>query len=96
MDVIAHVYECYNLTGYNQFTWLGATDEAIEGTWVWQYSRQVAVPNWMENEPNNHGDDGEQCSALFTNGKWVDFSCDGSLPFICEITNISGIYIFDC
>jgi hypothetical protein len=38
--------------------WLGATDEAVEGTWVWVTGEPFDYTNWGPGEPNNsHPDD---------------------------------------
>ena len=41
----------FHLTGGN--TWLGATDEIQEGTWVWVTGETWSYSNWDEGEPNN-------------------------------------------
>ncbi len=33
--------------------WIGYTDEATEGQWVWTSGEQSAYTNWAANEPNN-------------------------------------------
>jgi hypothetical protein len=42
----------YKLTGGN--TWLGATDEVNEGTWVWVSGEPWDYTTWREGEPNNY------------------------------------------
>ena len=68
--------------------WLGATDQAVEGTWVWaQSGANVDGPtDWFPGEPNDHGS-GEDCLEVRHNrrkGQWNDISCDQRKPFICQ------------
>ena len=32
--------------------WLGLTDEASEGTWLWASGQEVTYTNWISGEPN--------------------------------------------
>lgn len=49
--------------------------------------------SWSDNEPNNAScmcipfvrcDEGEDCGAINTSGKWQDAVCGSDLPYICE------------
>jgi hypothetical protein len=44
----------YNLTDIGNQTWLGATDEAVEGTWKWVTGEPFDYTNWGLGEPNNN------------------------------------------
>lgn len=37
--------------------WIGLTDQAIEGTWVWRSGEPVAFTAWHSGEPNNLGNE---------------------------------------
>jgi hypothetical protein len=65
--------------------WIGATDAAKEGTWLWVSGKAATYQNWNSGEPSNSGGN-ENCAVLLTSvsGKWNDASCDGEKPFICE------------
>ncbi|XP_001647954.2 C-type lectin 37Da [Aedes aegypti] len=71
--------------------WIGASDLADEGTFVWVATgEEVTYTNWRENEPNNEGGN-EDCiqlayiPALNYHWSWNDNTCAGqSLYFICE------------
>ena len=61
--------------------WIGLTDMAEKGKWVWQHSNQKLGPwsNWGNGEPNKYCDI-ERCTEIWkTSGKWEwnDVSCAG-------------------
>lgn len=70
--------------------WLGATDHAKEGVWVWVDGTPVAYTNWDRGEPSNSRDlkTGETENFLMISkyGKWNDFSenCRVIDGYICE------------
>jgi len=70
--------------------WVGATDQALEGTWhwvddgsvFWQGSASDAVySDWNSNEPN--GRDSSDCMRVLPGGRWADFQCENTLGYIC-------------
>jgi hypothetical protein len=68
--------------------WLGATDAALEGEFVWVTGDLVEFAAWAANEPNNGGTNGEDCAMLINAGNragtWDDRGCGASLPYVCE------------
>merc|ERR1711973_172538 len=57
--------------------WIGLTDFADDGRWIWQESHQVANwTNWQEGEPNNLG--GQDCVIMEQryDHRWDDVYCD--------------------
>ena len=62
--------------------WLGLTDEASEGTWVWASGEAVTYTNWNSGEPNTTSYD----YAYMENGAggWRDNSATGSLRAVLE------------
>ena len=50
--------------------WLGFTDRANEGTFVWENGSNSTYTNWGGNEPNNSGD--EDYAEMYRNGQWND------------------------
>lgn len=66
--------------------WIGFTDSAKEGVWVWDNKEAVSWgPNWATGEPNNSGN--EDCGIISVTGgggKWVDAGCYEIFPYICE------------
>jgi surface protein len=64
--------------------WIGGTDAASEGTWVWSPSNTpLSYFNWANNEPNNiHG--GEDCLLIYGSGSWNDGGCTSTLKYVCQ------------
>lgn len=57
--------------------WIGMTDEAQEGQWVWVTDEPVIYENWNPGEPNDNG--GEDYALIYgslhsNNGHWNDNS----------------------
>lgn len=74
---------------YGDTAWIGGSDMAHEGTFVWLYNNQVfykvgqqldAYSNFALNEPNN-AFGAEDCVSLSHYGDWNDDSCYRQLPF---------------
>ncbi|XP_056151561.1 CD209 antigen-like [Lampris incognitus] len=71
--------------------WIGLTDIEVEGTWVWVNNvTQQETFYWIEGEPNNHGQQGENCAALYSRGDprhtWYDGKCNHHrYNWICEM-----------
>lgn len=52
------VYDTFATFGdTNHYLWIGLTDEAIEGTFVWTTGETVTYTNWAGGEPNDGGSD---------------------------------------
>ncbi|MCA9674093.1 MAG: C-type lectin domain-containing protein [Myxococcales bacterium] len=69
--------------------WMGGTDVAVEGTFVWVTAEAMTYTNWRTGEPNNGGTNGgpENCMVLEADndGTWDDRACGNTYPFFCEI-----------
>ena len=80
----------FNLTANPRFgTWLGATDEAEEGVWVWVDGEVAPYTNWRAGEPNNGfymdvQNTLEHCAEIEAEGTWDDQSCAVIHPYACE------------
>uniref|UniRef100_A0A8D2FIQ2 Mannose-binding protein C n=1 Tax=Theropithecus gelada TaxID=9565 RepID=A0A8D2FIQ2_THEGE len=62
---------------------LGITDEATEGQFMYVTGGRLTYSNWKKDEPNDHGS-GEDCVILLSNGLWNDISCTFSFIAVCE------------
>lgn len=78
-------------------TWIGLSDRATEGTFVWDDGSALAYTNWGQDEPNNGGTGAtyqEDC-AIIAGAKldkgWDDRPCDatevptsGNFAYLCQ------------
>lgn len=71
---------------------LGGSDEAVEGTFVWDDGTPFQLTNWNPGEPNDAGGN-EDCVEIIgaAAGKWNDVPCAptatnglGEYPFVCQ------------
>ncbi len=75
--------------------WIGFTDAALEGTWVWSSGEPVTYTNWDSGEPNNSmppsiGEDYAVLNWNFATGGWNDY--DHQRPdYIASGIIINGI-----
>ncbi len=68
--------------------WIGATDEAQEGAWVWVDGSAMSYKNWNASQPNNKNNN-EHYALLWAaqQGKWADQpnrSTQHKPGFLCE------------
>ena len=70
--------------------WIGLTDTASEGNFVWGSSGAVPLyTNWNSGEPNDYGA-GEDCTELRTDGTWNDMPCTSLFQAVCESPSVTG------
>lgn len=68
--------------------WLGVTDEALEGTWVYADASVATYLPWSAARPD--GDENDNCAQLnwpLGGGTWNDVSCFSARPsqsYVCE------------
>jgi len=65
--------------------WIGATDEADQGRWLWLDGSELAYSDWGDNEPNIEGN--EHAAALVRTDDvsgWNNLPADTELIFLCE------------
>jgi hypothetical protein len=76
-------------------TWVGASDQASEGSWLWVDDGTVfwhdsgtngsavagIYTNWNSDEPN--GSDPSDCMRIIPGAKWADFQCGNTLGYLC-------------
>jgi hypothetical protein len=71
--------------------WIGATDGADEGTWLWVNEEasffevgaatSAGFANWSDGEPNDYDD--SDCLRILTTGEWADWPCESPLGHVC-------------
>ena len=67
-DWLFHTF--YNRNAY----WIGLTDEAVEGTWVWASGQEVTYTNWAPGEPYHASYDYAYLNKTYD--KW--YACPGT------------------
>ena len=67
--------------------WLGLSDIASEGNFVWSDGTTLDYENWRKKEPNNKGNRGEHCVEISKkrDGAWNDKDCDQKRRIVCQI-----------
>lgn len=74
----------------NPYTWLGATDEQVEGVWAWVTGEPFDYTNWAPGEPNNSSNPGELPEHWLGYwgdpyvGQWNDLPDEVTKSFVCE------------
>jgi len=71
--------------------WIGYTDQAVEGVWLWTNGDTTSYTNWnLPWEPNNYMGI-ENCGAIEVawGGKWNDLRCDVMHPAVVETDGTS-------
>ena len=65
--------------------WLGGSDAAAEGTWVFTDGTALThTTAWSDGQPDNRGG-GQACMATnFKGPDWDDAACGESYNFVCE------------
>ncbi|XP_014807490.1 PREDICTED: CD209 antigen-like protein C, partial [Calidris pugnax] len=63
--------------------WLGATDELVEGTWVWTNGQQVNFSYWNTWKKDKEREE-KDCGIIGPGGIWSDARCSHPNRWICE------------
>lgn len=67
----------------NQLAWIGLTDQAKEGEFVWVTGGSPTLMPWSSGEPNSlYG--AEDCGEMRSSGEWNDDRCNAMLTYVCE------------
>lgn len=66
------------------YLWMGATDEKVEGVWIWIDGTTMVYTAWLQGEPSNH--DGSEHYLLCAKGGWSDHPKNSTyvVGYICE------------
>ena len=82
--------EVHDIASHYQLSrfWLGASDQTIEGHWLWWDGTRLDYRNFSQRQPNNLGGN-EDCLEMwisFRNGRgvWNDNPCFVLHPFLCQ------------
>ncbi|CAL4102272.1 unnamed protein product [Meganyctiphanes norvegica] len=74
-----------NATYGDVMFWVGGTDAAEEGSWMWLNGLAISKIPWAAGQPDNEGRFGNQdCLALNYRGGFDDGYCGNKKPYICE------------
>jgi len=83
-----------DLTGGSGDWWIGLSDSATEGTFLWLDGSEACASGKINGPPYCHwrasrptGGTGENCVRMEADrgsGEWNDLPCDFTLPFVCE------------
>ena len=69
-------------------TWMGASDAAAEGTWLWIDGTPWVFTRWLPGDPTNGGggEPGEDCLEMASAGagEWNDNECFVAARYVCE------------
>lgn len=66
--------------------WIGLTDEAVEGTFVWSNGEPLVYTNWSGANPDNAGN--QDYVQMLSIGTWDDTAETPALPFVCEFDTL--------
>jgi hypothetical protein len=69
----------------DRYFWLGATDRAVEGTFVWNSGAPWGYTNWIPTNPDNFYN--EDCLHAYWRPSrigWNDWSCNNIGAYLCE------------
>ena len=85
-DVATHdvIYTEMGRYGY----WIGLTDEAEEGVWVWDDGEPLdaSYSPWANGEPNNSGQPGPENCVILQGGNWLDAKCSTTTQrLVCQV-----------
>lgn len=66
--------------------WIGLSDNALEGTFVWTDDTPLDYTSWAGGEPNNAGGN-ENCAHLWdaAGGEWNDIPCSVPMNYVCRL-----------
>lgn len=68
--------------------WIGLSDAASEGDFVWSDGSVTAFERWAAGEPNGSsffGGSNEDCALMYVHGTWNDAVCTVLQPYVCEV-----------
>jgi hypothetical protein len=65
--------------------WIGLSDEAYEGRYLWEDGTEASYVNWSTGQPDDSGG-AEDCVHVWATGpyQWNDAACSSAIPYVCE------------
>ncbi|XP_052761863.1 perlucin-like protein [Mya arenaria] len=72
-----------DLIGGSYYTWLGATDEDLEGSWRWVTGAELKFSPWF----NVLDDNTRNCLIRRSVFGWIHATCDFTTSYLCEGVN---------
>jgi hypothetical protein len=69
--------------------WIGLSDAAEEGTWVWSSGEPVSYTNWASGEPNS-GSSYDYALVHSDDGLWYDEYYNRSYAGVAELEDVQG------
>lgn len=69
---------------YNQYAYIGATDELLEGHFVDAEGKTLVFEKWGRGQPDNFKDM-QDCTIVDQSGYWDDNNCSVVRLIVCEI-----------
>ena len=85
-----HKINIFNSKEYllNSPVWLGGSDEALEGEWIWTDGSRWSEEYWVPYRPHSGSD--KDCLAI-ENGRWYSSPCHKKKYSICSIPNVESL-----
>ena len=77
------------IIGNGKQAWIGLTDKASEGNFVWVTGEPFVYNNWFAGEPNNSGNEDFVVTNFWYAGQWNDYGPLNTFPFVIEFDCVS-------
>ena len=81
-DVVRALVPTSDLPFTTPRSWIGASDVAVEGSFVWVTGEALSFTAWASGQPDNGGE--EDCATIARGGSWDDHECTRKHSFVCE------------
>jgi hypothetical protein len=62
--------------------WIGYTDAAMKGTFVWASGSSGTYTDWATGKPDSTA--GDDCVVLLADGTWNNVACGAKLAYVCQ------------
>lgn len=66
-----------------RYMWIGLSDRAREGAWVWDDGSTQGRSLWASGQPDNAGS-AEDCAHIYDNYDLNDNRCSAQMEALCE------------